>query len=166
MDLFEAIAKRASIREFAPASVSPGDLEKILEAARRAPSGGNRQPLNFITIRNPETLKALAQVQPCFASASAAVGIIADPGVSRWWLEDASAAAENMLLAMTALGFSSVWVEGTLLKQEDYAKGLLNIPKEKRFVILLPIGKAPRAVPQADKKPLVDVVWSEKYGRK
>ena len=166
MDLFEAITRRASVREFAPAPVSAADLEKILEAARRAPSGGNRQPLNFITIRSPETLKALVQVQPCFASASAAIGIIADPGLSRWWLEDASAAAESMLLAMTALGFSSVWVEGTLLKQEDYAKGLLGIPKEKRFVILLPIGKAPRDIPQADKKALADLVWSEKYGRK
>jgi len=166
MDLFEAIERRSSVREFAPADVSDADLKKIVDCGRRAPSGGNRQPLQFILIRESATLKALEPVQPCFATASAAVGIMADPGVSRWWLEDASAAAENMFLAITALGYASVWVEGTLLKQEDLAKAALGVPSEKRRGILLPIGKAPRAVPQADKKPLADVVWRERYGKK
>jgi len=166
MDLFEAIEKRASVRAYAPADVSEADLLKIADAGRRAPSGGNRQPLQFILIRDKETLKALEKVQPCFGSASAAVGIVADPAVSRWWLEDASAAAENMLLAVQALGYASVWVEGTLLKQEDYAKKLLGVPPEKRFVILLPIGKAPQETPQADRKPLSEVLWRERYGRK
>ncbi|MBM4019859.1 MAG: hypothetical protein FJ288_16315 [Planctomycetes bacterium] len=166
MDLFEAIEKRASVRAYAPADVSEANLLKIADAGRRAPSGGNRQPLQFILIRDKETLKALEKVQPCFGSASAAVGIVADPAVSRWWLEDASAAAENMLLAVQALGYASVWVEGTLLKQEDYAKKLLGVPPEKRFVILLPIGKAPQETPQADRKPLSEVLWRERYGRK
>ncbi len=100
MDLFEAIEKRASVRAFVPVEVPEGDLLKIADAGRRAPSGGNRQPLQFIIVREPETLKALARVQACFATASAAIGIIADPAVSRWWLEDAAAAAENMLLAI------------------------------------------------------------------
>jgi len=86
--------------------------------------------------------------------------------VSRWWLEDASAAAENMLLAIQALGYASVWVEGTLLKQEDFAKKLLGVPNEKRLVILLPVGKAPQETPQADRKPLQDVLWREQYGKK
>ncbi len=166
MDLFEAIEKRASVREYAPAEVSEADLKRIVECGRRAPSGGNRQPLQFILIRDRATLKALEPVQVCFATAAAAIGIVADPAVSRWWLEDASAAAENMLLAITALGYASVWVEGTLLKQEDLARQLLGVPKEKRFVILLPIGKAPRAVPQADKKALAEVVWRERFGQK
>jgi nitroreductase len=166
MDLFEAIEKRASVREFVPAEVSAEVLAKIVDAGRRAPSGGNRQPLQFITVRSSETLKGLAQVQPCFGTAAAAIGIIADPGVSRWWLEDAAAAAENMLLAITALGYASVWVEGTLLAKEDYARGLLDVPKEKRLVILLPVGKPPREIPQADRKPLADLVWCERYGRR
>lgn len=166
MDLFEAIEKRASVREYAAAEVSEADLMKIVDCGRRAPSGGNRQPLQFIVIRSKETLRGLEPVQSCFATATAAIGIVADPAVSRWWLEDASAAAENMLLAIAGLGYASVWVEGTLLKQEDMAKALLGIPKEKRFAILLPIGKAPREVPQADKKPLADLVWREWYGKK
>lgn len=166
MDLFEAIESRASVRAFVPADVSEANLLKIADAGRRAPSGGNRQPVQFILVRSAETLKALERVQPCFATASAAIGIVGDPSVSRWWLEDAAAAAENMLLAIRALGYASVWVEGTLLKEEAFAKTLLGIPAEKRFVILLPIGKAPQDTPQADRKPLEDVIWRERYGRK
>jgi len=166
MDLFEAIEKRSSVRTFAPAEVSEEHLLKIVDAGRRAPSGGNRQPLQFILIRQTGTLKALEKVQACYATASAAVAIVADPAVSRWWLEDASAAAENMLLAIQALGYASVWVEGTLLKQEDFAKKLLGVPNEKRLVILLPVGKAPQETPQADRKPLQDVLWREQYGKK
>jgi nitroreductase len=166
MDVFDAIAKRASVRAFDPAEVSEDDLLKIIDAARRAPSGGNRQPLTFILIRQTETLKALERVQACFATASAAIGIVADPSASRWWLEDAAAAAENMLLAITALGYASVWVEGTLLKEEAFAKEVCNVPAAKRFVVLLPVGRAPQPTPQADKKPLADVLWIEKYGRR
>jgi nitroreductase len=166
MDLFEAIEKRSSVRAFAPAEVSEEHLLKIVDAGRRAPSGGNRQPLQFILIRQKDMLKALEKVQACYATASAAVAIVADPAVSRWWLEDASAAAENMLLAIQALGYASVWVEGTLLKQEDFAKKLLGVPNEKRLIILLPVGKAPQETPQADRKPLQDVLWREQYGKK
>ena len=166
MDLFEAIEKRASVRAFVPATVSEADLLKMADAGRRAPSGGNRQPLQFILIRNKDTLKALERVQACFGTASAAVGIIADPSVSRWWLEDAAAAAENMFLAIQALGYASVWIEGTLLKEEAFAKKLLDIPQEKRFIILLPVGQAAQETPQADKKPLAEVVFRERYGKK
>ena len=166
MDLFEAIEKRASVRAFDEVEVPDEMLRRIADAGRRAPSGGNRQPLQFIAIRDPETLKALERVQACFATASAAVGIVADPSASRWWLEDASAAAENMLLAITATGLASVWVEGTLLKEEDFARELLGVPTSKRLIILLPIGKAPQDTPQADRKPLDEILWQDKYGRK
>jgi nitroreductase len=165
MDLFEAIEKRASVRAYIPVDVPEGDLLKIADAGRRAPSGGNRQPLQFIAIRDKQTLKALETVQACFGSASAAIGIVADPAVSRWWLEDASAAAENMLLAIAALGYAAVWVEGTLLKQEEYAKKLLGVPPEKKLAILLPIGKASQETPQADRKPLAEILWRERYGK-
>jgi len=166
MNLFDVIAKRASVRSYEPVKVPEEHLLKIADAGRRAPSGGNRQPLNFVIIQKAETLRALEKVQACFATASAAVAIVADPTASRWWVEDAAAAAENMLLAITALGYVSVWVEGTLLKEEPHAKKVLGVPAPKRLIILLPIGKAPQETPQADKKPMEDVVWRERYGQK
>jgi len=166
MELFEAIAKRSSVRAYVPCEVPEADLLRIVDAGRRAPSGGNRQPLEFLLLTGRDTLRALEKVQACFGSASAAVGLVADPTVSRWWLEDAAAAAENMLLALCALGYASVWVEGTLLKQEEFASNLLGVAAPKRLVILLPIGRAPQDTPQADRKPLADVLWRERYGRR
>ncbi len=166
MDLFEAIAARASVRSFRPAEIPQEDIEKILDAGRRAPSGRNIQPLEFVVIKNRDTLSQLAQAQGCIAEASLAIAIVADPQKSQYWLEDASAAAENMLLAIAALGYGSVWIEGTLLPVEDKCKQILGVPPELRLIILLPIG-APAAPPrQADKRPLAQMTHWERYGQR
>ena len=89
---------------------------------------------------------------------------IASEADSKYWLEDASAAAENMLLAITALGYASCWVEGTLLRQEDWAKQELGVPADKRLVILLPLGKEASPAGGKEKKPLAGLVHYERYG--
>jgi nitroreductase len=165
MDLFEAVAKRASIRDLRPIDIPESDLERILDAGRRAPSGRNRQPFEFIVIRDQETLKQLAQAQSCIADVSVAIAVTADPGKSEFWLEDVAAATENMLLAITALGYASVWIEGTLLRAEGDHKRLLRVPDEFRLMVLLPIGEAAKAPQQADKRPLKQVVHWERYGK-
>ena len=166
MDLFDAIELRASVRDLEPVDVPESDLEKILDAGRRAPSGMNVQPLQYIVVRDPAMLQRLAKVQDFLGGASAAVAIVADPGASRFWLEDAAAAAENMLLAIAALGYASTWVEGTLLRREDWAKDQLGVPDHLRLIILLPIGKPAHPPHQADKKPLRDLVHHDKFGQR
>ncbi|MCK5558001.1 MAG: nitroreductase family protein, partial [Candidatus Hydrogenedentes bacterium] len=103
--------------------------------------------------------------QPSIGQASAIIAIVADQD-SKYWLEDASAAAENMLLAITALGYASCWVEGTLLRHEEWAKELLGVPAERRLIVLLPIGKPAVAPVQKEKKRLEDMVHSERYGNR
>ena len=102
MELFDAIEARASVRDLEPVAVPAEHLEKILDAGRRAPSGMNAQPLEFLVVRDRPTLAKLGKLQPTLASASAAVFLVADPAASQYWLEDAAAAAENMLLAVAA----------------------------------------------------------------
>ena len=165
MELFEAIEKRASVRKLEPATISDDDIRKILDAGRRAPSGKNLQPLEYVLIRDRETIKKLERVQPFIGQASVVIAIVADQN-SRYWLEDASAAAENMLLAITALGYASCWVEGTLLRHEEWAKELLGVPAERRLIVLLPIGKPAVAPVQKEKKRLEDMVHSERYGNR
>ena len=164
MDLFDAIAARASVRDLAPADISDDELGKILDAARRAPSGMNVQPLHYIVIRDAATIERLGKVQGFIAQASAVVAVVADPSASKFWLEDAAAAAENMLLAIAALGYGSTWVEGTLLRREEWAKELLGVPEHLRLVIMLPIGKPATSPAQAAKKPLAELVHRERYG--
>lgn len=164
MDLFDAIAKRASVRDLTPVDVPDADLERILDAGRRAPSGRNRQPIEFIVVRKRETLEKLAEAQKCIADVSLAICIAADPGKSVYWLEDVSAAATNMLLAIAALGYGSVWIEGTLLRAEEQHKQLLGVPEGMRLMVCLPIGAPTKAPQQAEKRPLGDMVHWERYG--
>ena len=72
----------------------------------------NAQPLQYIVVRDRATIERLAKVQGFIGGASVVIAIVADPAASKYWLEDASAAAENMLLAIVALGYGSTWVEG------------------------------------------------------
>jgi len=166
MDLFDAIVQRASVRDLKPVDVSDTDLVKILDAGRRAPSGRNRQPIEFIVVRNPETLKALARAQACVGDVSLAICIAADPARSVYWLEDVSAATTNMLLAIAALGYGSVWIEGTLLRVEEECKQALGVPEHMRLIVCLPIGAPTKAPKQAEKRTLADIVHWEKYGAK
>ena len=122
MDIFEAIEKRRSVRSLVRTEIPMGDIEKIVDAGRLAPSGMNSQPREFIIITNPQTIEKLALAQGFIREASAVIAIVADESACRFWLEDVSASTENILLAATALGYASCWVEGTLLRVEDEAK--------------------------------------------
>ncbi|MEM2094213.1 MAG: nitroreductase family protein [Candidatus Bathyarchaeia archaeon] len=161
MDVFEAIKKRRSVREFTGSPIPKEDLEKIVDAGRLAPSGGNRQPWEFIVVTDREMISKLKVAANWMEKAGAIIAVVMDPS-SRWWLEDGSAAIQNMLLASTALGYGSCWLEGYTLPREEEFKNLLNIPKEKRLLTLIPIG-VPVRWPTKEKKPLEAVLHWEKY---
>jgi nitroreductase len=163
MELFEAIEKRACVRKFAPVEIPDAHLERIVDAGRRAPSGKNIQPVSYIVIKSKDTIQKLAKVQACVGEASAAIAVVTDPAQSAFWLEDACAATENMCLAVTALGYHTVWVQGTLSRQEDFAKELLGIPKSLRLLVLLPVGKPADAVAPRSKRPLAEVLHHERW---
>jgi len=166
MDLYEAIEKRASVRSLRPVDVPDADLGRILDAGRRAPSGRNVQPFDFVVVKDPDTIAKLASAQRCVGQVSVLIAIVADPDASTYWLEDISAAAENMLLVIAALGYASVWVEGTLLRAEEEHKKTLGVPRNLRLMIVLPIGEAAEPVEQAPKRSLADMVHGERYGNK
>ncbi|MDK1030967.1 MAG: nitroreductase family protein [Planctomycetia bacterium] len=163
MELFEAIGRRHSCRDLTPGDVPQQDLEKILDAGRRAASGMNVQPFQFLVVSEREGIEKIATAQGFISGASVVIMIVADPEASKYWLEDISAAAENMLLAITALGYGSTWVEGTLLRKEDEVKKYFGIPANRRLMIALPIGKPASRGAQAEKKPLADLVRCEKW---
>jgi nitroreductase len=164
MDLFEAIGKRASVRAFVKCEIPEQDLMRILEAGRLAPSGRNTQPREFILVKDPQTIEQLGKIQECIAGASAAIAVVMDDQASEFWKEDAAAAIENMLLAIVALGYASLWVEGRTLQNEEHGKQALGVPGDKRLIAVLPIGKPAEPTPQHDKKPMSEILYREKYG--
>lgn len=161
MDALEAIRKRRSVREYTGAPIPRADLETIIDAGRMAASGYNRQPWDFIVVTNREMIEKLKIAARWMDKAGAIIAVVLDP-TAKYWLEDGSAAIENMLIAATSLGYGTCWLEGYTLPLEDEFKALLNVPAEKRLLTLIPVG-VPVAWPQQEKKPLNAVLHWEMY---
>lgn len=161
MDALEAIRKRRSVRDYSGDPIPREDLEKIVDAGRLAPTGNNRQPWEFIVITQREMIERLKEAAQWVEKAGAVIAVVMDP-TSRWWVEDGSAAVENMLIASTALGYGSCWLEGYALLREERFKSLLKIPQEKRLLTLITVG-VPVKWPTKEKKPLEEVVHWETY---
>ena len=161
MDTFEAIRTRRSVRQYTGESIPREELEQIVDAGRLAATGSNRQPWDFIVITDAEMLKQLSAAAEWITKAAAVIAVVMDPE-SRWWIEDGSAAVENMLLAATALGYGSCWLEGYTLRNEDEFKALLGVPEAKRLLTLVPIG-VPVEWPMRAKKSLEEVLHWERF---
>jgi nitroreductase len=164
MDTLEAIRKRRSVRAYTGAPIPRADLLTIADAGRLAATGSNRQPWEFIIITDSEIIEQLTIAAQWMDKAGAIIAVVMDES-SRWWLEDGSAAIENMLLAGTALGYGSCWLEGWTLRLEDDLKAILNVPEDKRLLTLIPFG-VPVEWPTKEKKPLNEVLYWQKYGAK
>ena len=118
METLEAIQKRRSVRQFTGEIIPREHLEKIVDAGRLAATGSNRQPWDFIVVTDQAMIEQLTVVGKWMRKAGAIIVVVLDP-YSRWWLEDGSAAIQNMLIASTALGYGSCWVEGDALPCEE-----------------------------------------------
>jgi nitroreductase len=161
MDALEAIRKRRSVRKYTGAPIPREHLEIIVDAGRLAASGHNNQPWDFVVVTDRAMIDRLKVASQWMEQAGAIIAVVLDPE-SRWWLEDGAAAVENMLIAATALGYGSCWLEGYTLPREEEFKTLLGVPREKRLLTLVPIG-VPVEWPAKDKKPLSQVIHWEKY---
>ncbi|MFO7900871.1 MAG: nitroreductase family protein [Planctomycetota bacterium] len=170
MDVLEAIARRHSVRQFRPGEVPDRDVERILQAGRRAPSGYNLQNKEFVVVRDPDVIAQLNRVQDSFDNVPVVIGVVMTPGETpsggSYWVEDCAACVENMLLAITGLGYASVWVEGTLRRHESWLKEQLGVPADKRLLVLLPVGHEAEPGEMAPKTPLDELVHYERYGQK
>jgi nitroreductase len=173
MDLFDAIARRYSYRgEFTDAPVPREDLEKIVRAGIQAPSACNEQVASFVIVDDPNLLRQVADVLDNLVcrSAKAMIACVADPrpvyAQQSFAAEDCAAAVENMLLAVTALGYASVWLDGAL-RTEDRAGRigrLLGVPAGKTVRILLPIGVPAAPGKQRERFPFDRRAWFNRYG--
>lgn len=161
MDVLEAIRTRRSIRRYQDGDIPRHDLETIVDAGRLAATGSNRQPWDFIVVTEKPMIMNFKVSGTWIECASAVIVVVMDP-TSRWWVEDGAAAIENMLLASTALGYGSCWVEGDALPHENLLKALLKIPLKKRVMALVPIGISDET-PQPKKRPLEEVLHWEKF---
>ena len=173
MDVFDAVTKRYSYRgHFTDAAVPREDLIKIVLAGIHAPSGKNEQTTSFVIVDDPGVLRRIAEIvdKPVCHTAKAMIACVIDPrpvlGNISFAVEDCAAAVENMLLAITALGYATVWLDGVLRVEDKAAKiaRLLAVPEDKALRILLPLGVAAEPGTQKEKLPFEKRAWFNHYG--
>lgn len=175
MDVFEAIAKRHSYRgPFRDQPVPRADLRRIVQAGLQAPSGKNAQTTIFVIVDDDELVRkisAMPQANKAMRQAKALIACAVDVCPEavyegyNFQVEDCAAAVENMLLAVTALGYATVWIDGWI-RVENRAEAisrLLELPEGKIIRVLLPIGVPEETWMPKEKKPFETRVWFNRY---
>jgi nitroreductase len=173
MDLFDAIANRYSYRgEFTDAPVPRADLKKIVQAGIQAASACNAQVASFVIVDDPSLIRQIADIlgKSFCQSAKAMIVCVADPrpvyGSLSFAAEDCAASVENILLAITALGYATVWLDGVVRVEDRAARigRLLDAPADRQVRIVLPIGVPVAPGTQREKLPFADRAWFNSYG--
>jgi len=158
MDFMDVVRKRRSIRRYRPDPVPDEVLNQVLEAARLAPSAGNRQPWHFIVVKDPATKKIISE-----RAAEAPVVIVGctDTEVSaRFHVVDLSIAFENLVLAATNFGLGTCWMGA---RAEENIKAALGIPKHIAVVVVTPLGYPAETPGPKERKSLSEIVHYERF---
>jgi nitroreductase len=154
MDTMHALLTRRSVRQFEDKPVSEDMVRQILEAAMMAPSAINEQPWQFVVVNERGRLDAVAEIHPYVKMVlQAPVGILVCGDLTKerypgYWVQDCSAAMENLLLAAHALGLGSVWTGIHPMEERVAAyRALFNLPDH-----IIPLGFAPIGWPAQQPK--------------
>jgi nitroreductase len=148
MTTLDAIFSRRSIRKFKSILISKAIINKILKAAMQAPSAHNQQPWYFIVITDKDKLDQIPKFHKyAQMSIDAPAGILVCADVKKFtdedfWQQDLSAATQNILLAIHALGLGGVWT-GVYPKKEimNGFKKLLELPNNIIPFSFIPFGE-------------------------
>ncbi|MHB1421278.1 MAG: nitroreductase family protein [Bacillota bacterium] len=175
MEFMEVVAARRSIRKYQPTPVEPEKINKVLEAARLAPSWKNGQCWRFIVVTSEETRTAITACLPegnvgAKANLQAPVTIVLcfDPAESDVYdgkdyaMLDVGIAMEHLVLAAADEGLGTNW-QGLL--SEDQMRQVLGIPDNIRVAAISPLGYPDQAPRQRPRKTIQEIVFAEKWGQ-
>lgn len=168
MNIEEAIKRRYSVRAYQSKEVARESLERVLGAARLAPSAHNSQPWKFIVVQDEQKRKQLAKAAEQSFVAEAPVVIVAvaletkevlSSGVPAYAV-NLAIAIDHITLAAIGQGLGTCWVGAF---SQDKVKEILEIPAGCQVIALLPLGfPADRPGPKT-RKGLEEIVSWEKY---
>ncbi len=143
----EILFSRRSIRKYKDKPVEDEKIDMILKAGMAAPSAGNQQPWHFIVIKDRALLDKIPEVHPyskMLKESPVAIVVIGEPALEKhkdFWIQDCSAATQNILLCAKGLGLGTVWlgVYPDKSRTEGVSK-ILGLPKGVIPLSIIPIG--------------------------
>ncbi|NQT79858.1 MAG: nitroreductase family protein [Candidatus Aminicenantes bacterium] len=171
MSVLEIIQKRRSIRKYKNDPIPEDVFQRVLEAARLAPSGKNLQPWKFVLVQNQELKEKLAKAsagQYFMAIAPIIVVACGFPencysSMGRYmksWPVDVTIALEHLILQAEEEGLGTCWI-GSF--EEEEVKSILNIPEDVKVLALTPLGYPAERPPDRGRKHLEDIVSYDGY---
>jgi nitroreductase len=171
VETWDAIRARRNVRAFTDRPIPAADLDRVLEAGRRAPSARNTQPWDFVVVTDPDRLRALAGVwrgAGHIARSAATIAIVAPvPGDDRQArLIEYDLGQATMLMAVMAadLGIAS---GHAAVDDQELARELLGFPPTHRLAYLLALGYPAdgplRPLSRMDRRPFDDVVHRDRW---
>ena len=169
MEVKEAIEKRKSIRDYKDTPVPEDKLLRVLEAARLAPSGGNRQQWKFVVVRDADKRQRLSRAANGQAQVARAPVVIA--GVSTapenmmmckvpGYPVDLAIAIDHMTLAAVEEGLGTCWIGAF---SQEKVKSILEVPEKYKVVSLLTLGYPAETGRPKIRKTLEEIVCYDKY---
>jgi len=171
MDFYQVVKKRRSQRFFKPDMPEKEKVERILEAARLAPTWANMQGVHYIVVRESKNVKAIwkaiRQEKKFIEAPIFIVGVISERGSGtnksgeKYYGVDFGICFEHLILAATAEGLATCWIG---MFDENEMKKILNIPKKYKVMGLTPLGYPIKPKGEVkDRKPLDEIVHYEKF---
>ncbi len=156
MDVFDAVKKRRSIRRYKGKPIEKEDIEKMVEAARLAPSAKNLQPWKFVIVQNPEVLEELVPTchgQEFVAESGAFIeGMVNN---SKWSKVDLTIAMDHLSLEAVELGYGTCWI-GAFDKEEMKRK--LDLPSDYEPLVCMTVGVPAEEPEKPTKKTVKELV--------
>lgn len=153
-----AILNRKSIRKYKDIKVSDEIVEELLKAGMAAPSAGNEQPWEFIVLRDKEIMKKITEVHPysqMLLNTDVAIVVCGDESkevFKGFWVQDCSAATENILIAAEDKGLGAVWLGVyPMADRVDEIKEILNLPSSVIPLSIIPVGYPDEQTEAADR---------------
>jgi nitroreductase len=173
MNQLTIIKQRKSIRSYKSDTVSEKDIHTLLEAARWAPSAGNKQPLEVVIVKSTDQKERLvegAYGQKFISQVPIVFVICADVdrtsarygkrGETLFAIQDVAAATQNILLMATALNYGTVWVGAF---DEKVVSSILKLPTNIRPLAIIPIGRAAKDPSPRPRREIAEFVHHEVY---
>jgi len=169
MDVSQAIKLRRSVRSYQDKGIEKEKLDKVLEAARLAPSASNRQEWKFIVVKDKETkdkLAVAASDQTFIGEAPIVIVACATESQSTMlcgqprYTVDVSIAMSFIILQARELGLGTYWIGAF---EEPSVKEILGIPDHIRVVAITPLGYPAQDPPAKPRKKLEQIICLNKY---
>ena len=167
-DALTVIHRRKSVRHFTSEPVSHEQLTTLVRAGMAAPTGRNLQPWAFVAVTRRLMLDSLANYLPyakMLTQAQAAIIVCGDmnkSGGSELWIQDCSAATQNILLAAEALGLGAVWTAAFPYENRmSVVRQVLKLPRHLIPLCVIPIGHPTGADQPKDKWKPENLRWEE-----